>query len=48
LFDQQKAMDALAPLEKQWGGTLAERNARRSAQFEAISNANLAASARTS
>jgi penicillin-binding protein 2 len=48
LFDQQKAMDSLAPLEKQWGGTLAERNARRAAQFEAISNANLAASAKTS
>ena len=48
LFDQQKAMDALAPLEKQWGGTLAERNARRSAQFEAIAKANQAASAKTS
>jgi penicillin-binding protein 2 len=35
LFDQQKAAEALAPLEKQWGGTLAERNARRSAAFEA-------------
>jgi penicillin-binding protein 2 len=46
LFDQQKAMDALAPLEKQWGGTLAERNARRSAQFEAIAKANQAASGR--
>jgi len=48
LFDQQKAMEALAPLEKQWGGTLAERNARRSAQFEAIAKANQAASAKTS
>ncbi len=48
LFDQQKAMDALAPLEKQWGGTLAERNARRSAQFEAIAKANQSASAQTS
>ena len=28
LFDQQKALAALAPLEEQWGGTLAERNAR--------------------
>ena len=46
LFDPQKAMDALAPLEKQWGGTLAERNARRSAQFEAIAKANQAASGR--
>jgi penicillin-binding protein 2 len=48
LFDQQKAMDALAPLEKQWGGTLAERNARRSAQFEAIAKANQSASTQTS
>ncbi|MES2001586.1 MAG: penicillin-binding protein 2 [Pseudomonadota bacterium] len=36
LFDQQKAMDALAPLEQQWGGTLAERNAR---QLSAIRSA---------
>jgi penicillin-binding protein 2 len=43
LFDQQKAMEALAPLEKQWGGTLAERTARRQAQFEAASKANLKA-----
>lgn len=43
LFDQQKAMDALAPLEQQWGGTLAERTARRQAQFEAASKANLQA-----
>nr|WP_283938429.1 penicillin-binding protein 2 [Sphingomonas alba] len=35
LFDEQKAMDALLPLEQQWGGSLAERNARRSAAFEA-------------
>ena len=28
LFDKQKALAALAPLEEQWGGTLAERNAR--------------------
>ena len=48
LFDPQKAMDALAPLEKQWGGTLAERNARRSAQFEAIAKANQATGTRTS
>ena len=43
LFDQQKAMDALAPLEQQWGGTLAERTARRQAQFEAASKASLRA-----
>ncbi len=28
MFDQAKAMAALEPLEKQWGGSLAERNAR--------------------
>ena len=43
LFDQQKAMEALAPLEKQWGGTLAERTARRQAQIEAASKASLKA-----
>jgi len=35
LFDQQKALAALAPLEQQWGGTLAERNARQLASFKA-------------
>ena len=35
LFDQQKALQALAPLEEQWGGTLAERNARRMAAIKA-------------
>ncbi len=40
LFDQQKAMDSLVPLEKQWGGTLAERTARQAAQFDAIARAN--------
>jgi penicillin-binding protein 2 len=40
LFDPQKALDALAPLEKQWGGTLAERTARQSATFDAIARAN--------
>lgn len=34
-FDQQKAWDALAPLEKQWGGTLAERNDRQLAAIKA-------------
>jgi penicillin-binding protein 2 len=43
LFDPQKGMDALAALEKQWGGTLAERTARRQAQFEAASKANIRA-----
>ena len=40
LFDPQKALDALAPLEKQWGGTLAERTARQSAAFDATARAN--------
>jgi penicillin-binding protein 2 len=35
LFDQQKAMEVLEPLEKQWGGSLAERNARQLAAFKA-------------
>jgi penicillin-binding protein 2 len=47
LFDQQKAMDALAPLEQQWGGTLAERNARQLAFFEAASKAARARPAAT-
>jgi penicillin-binding protein 2 len=34
LFDPQKALDALAPLEQSWGGTLAERNARQLAAFK--------------
>ena len=36
LFDEQKAMAALAPLEQQWGGTLAERTARQAAVFDAV------------
>ena len=40
-FDKQKALEALAPLEQQWGGTLAERNARQLAQFKAAAKANL-------
>jgi penicillin-binding protein 2 len=40
LFDQEKARAALAPLEQQWGGTLAERNARQLAAFKAASRAN--------
>jgi penicillin-binding protein 2 len=38
LFDKQKAFDALAPLEKQWGGTLAERNARQLVDFKAAAH----------
>jgi penicillin-binding protein 2 len=37
LFDQEKAWAALHALEKNWGGTLAERTARRQSQFEALS-----------
>ena len=40
LFDQQKAWTALEPLEKQWGGSLAERNARQLGAFKATSLAN--------
>jgi penicillin-binding protein 2 len=39
LFDKQKALQALAPLEEQWGGTLAERNARKLAAIKAASQA---------
>jgi penicillin-binding protein 2 len=39
LFDKEKAWQALAPLEEQWGGTLAERNARQLAAFKAASPA---------
>ncbi len=37
LFDRRKAFEALDPLEKQWGGTLAERNARQLEAFKAES-----------
>ena len=39
LFDKQKAFAALEPLEQQWGGTLAERNARQLQAFKASSKA---------
>jgi penicillin-binding protein 2 len=39
LFDKQKALAALAPLEEQWGGTLAERNSRQLAAFKASRSA---------
>ena len=39
LFDRQKALQSLAALEEQWGGTLAERNARRSAAIKAAAAA---------
>jgi penicillin-binding protein 2 len=38
LFDKQKAFAALAPLEEQWGGTLAERNARQLAAFKSATH----------
>ena len=40
LFDKQKALAALAPLEAQWGGSLAERNARQLEQFKAAARAS--------
>ena len=40
LFDQEKALAALAPLEEQWGGTLAERNARQLSAFKSASRAS--------
>jgi len=35
LFDKEQALASLAAFETQWGGTLAERTARRQAQIEA-------------
>jgi penicillin-binding protein 2 len=40
LFDKQKAFAALAPIEEQLGGTLAERNARQLAAFKSGSRDN--------
>jgi penicillin-binding protein 2 len=40
LFDKQKAFAALTPLEEQWGGTLAERNARQLQAFKSASHSN--------
>jgi penicillin-binding protein 2 len=45
LFDRQRAMESLAALEQQWGGTLLERTARRQSEVEALSKANLGRSA---
>jgi hypothetical protein len=33
LFDKDKAMEALHPLEAQWGGNIAERMARRTQEW---------------
>lgn len=41
LFDRRKALEALAPLEKMWGGTLAERNARELAAFKSAARLNV-------
>ncbi len=35
LYDRNKALESLAALEQQWGGTLAERNARKAAAVKA-------------
>jgi penicillin-binding protein 2 len=43
LFDRKKALQSLAALEEQWGGTLAERNARRDAAIKAAALARAAA-----
>lgn len=45
LFDRDKAMTALAALEQQWGGTLAERNARRTAAINAAASSAAATEA---
>lgn len=47
LFDQQKAIASLIPLEKQWGGSLSERNARQAAEYKRIARANAAGRADT-
>jgi penicillin-binding protein 2 len=41
LYDRDKAMASLGALEQQWGGTLAERNARRNQAVEAAATATL-------
>lgn len=41
LYDPDKAMAVLAPMEEQWGGTLAERTARQAATIEAAAQAAL-------
>jgi penicillin-binding protein 2 len=46
LYDRNKAVESLTALEQQWGGTLAERNARRNAAIKAAADA-AAAAART-
>ncbi len=43
LYDRDKAMASLGALEEQWGGTLAERNARRTQAIESAAAAALRA-----
>ncbi len=43
LYDRDKAMASLGALEEQWGGTLAERNARRAQAIESAAAAALRA-----
>ena len=43
MFDRAKAMQNLAALEEQWGGTLAERTARRASAVEAAARSELEA-----
>jgi penicillin-binding protein 2 len=38
LFDRPRALESLAALEQQWGGTLAERTARRAAAIKAATD----------
>ena len=45
LFNPEQALASLAKFEAEWGGTLAERTARRQAQFEALSKAKAGLSA---
>ena len=45
LFDRAKAMQSLAALEEQWGGTLTERNARRAEAVKSAAASAAAASA---
>ena len=42
LFDRNKALESLAALETQWGGTLAERTARRAAAVKAAATTRTA------
>ena len=46
LFDPALALKKLAGLEQGWGGTLAERTARRAFEFEALAKAKLTAATR--